>query len=192
MQRNALGFEAGVKEAFKYLSGYGFRVLNSETTIVRYASARVFLNVYHGRSSFELGIEIGLLGPRRKTEPGYPLSLLIRVKEPEVAAQFRNVAARTPESVKSGVTMLADQVRKYGQVALQGDVEEFKKLEEGRRRWAEDYAGEVLAEQIRPKAREAFQRQEYAKAADLYQRIRNVLSPGEQKRLEYANKHRKD
>jgi hypothetical protein len=38
-----------------HLVDFGLRPVEEKVTLVRYESAGVFLNVYHGRASFELG-----------------------------------------------------------------------------------------------------------------------------------------
>jgi hypothetical protein len=43
---------------------------------------------------------------------------------------------------------------------------------------------------VSPEAREAFRRKEYGRAAELYESIRDRLTPAEIKKLEYAQKHR--
>ena len=187
--RVALGFARVVQEAFRFLSGYGFRLQSSEVTILRYASERVFVNVYHGRSSYELGVEIGLVSPRPDEATGYSLSELVRLKSPEEAEQFRNFMATTPNEVKVGVKKLAEQLMAYGDKALRGDGLVFETLAQQRRAWSSTFAAEVTYRQVSPKAAEAFRRQDYRKAAELYESIEGKLTPAELKKLEYARKH---
>jgi hypothetical protein len=68
--RGHLGFPQAVRDAFRFLQTFGFKEVGADDTIVRYATERVFLNIYHGRSSYELGIEIG---PRSDQQKGYSL-----------------------------------------------------------------------------------------------------------------------
>jgi hypothetical protein len=49
-----------------------------------------------------------------------------------------------------------------------------------------EYALDVLVNQLRPKAEEAFRRGDYRNAAELYERIRSRLTAAELKKLAIA------
>jgi hypothetical protein len=57
-----LGFVALATEAFAFLLRLGFAVVRREGTLVRFESDSVFVNVYHGRSSYQVGLELGRVG----------------------------------------------------------------------------------------------------------------------------------
>lgn len=187
--RAVLGFAKVVAGAFQFLLGYGFRLQSSEATLVRYASERVFVNVYHGRSSYEIGVEIGCISRERSDGAGYSMSELIRLKNQQEAERFRNFMATTPDEVKIGVQKLAEQLLRNGDRALRGDELVFEALQQQRQEWASTFAADVAYRQVSPKAAEAFRRQEYRKAAELYESIEGKLTPAELKKLEYARKH---
>jgi hypothetical protein len=187
--RATLGFAEVAQEALHFLSDYGFRLQSSDATIVRYASERVFVNVYHGRSSYELGLEVGSISRQRGDAAGYSMSELIRLNNHEEAECFRNFMATTPVEVKLGVQKLAEQLLRYGDRALRGDDLVFDALEQQRQKWASTFAADVAYRQISPKAAEAFRQREYRKAAELFESIRGELTPAELKKLEYAKKH---
>ena len=54
-----LGFTGIVLEAFTFLERFGFVPVVRESTLVRFESQSVFVNVYHGRSSYHVGLELG-------------------------------------------------------------------------------------------------------------------------------------
>jgi len=184
-----LEFSEVAQDTFHFLLDRGFRLRNSEVTIVRYASERVFVNVSHGRSSYEIGIEIGLMSLELGDAHGYSMSELIRLNNHEEAERFRNFMATTPGEVKVGVERLAEQLLKYGDRALRGDETFFDELERHRQEWASNFANDVAYRQVSPKAAEAFRQQEYRKAAELYESVRGELTPAELKKLEYAKRH---
>jgi hypothetical protein len=186
--RAALHFADATRAAFRFLESLGLQELDADTTIVRYASTRVFLNVYHGRSSYELGVEIGL-GDATQGQSGHGMSELIRLVDKDEGHRFRNTTATTPEEVRDGVQKLAEQTKRYGHLALKGDASVFAALDMQRRQWAEEYAAEVTYRQILPEAQEAFRKHEYVRAAQLYERIQNNLGPVDLKKLAYARKH---
>lgn len=188
-ERAVLGFSEGVRANFGFLQKYGFKEVGAEDTIVRYATERVLLNVYHGRSSYELGIEVGLLGAIGGDVRGYPLGAFVRLMDPEEGGRLRYFCATTPEEVRTGLQRLAAQVKHYVDRALKGDETIFSELARQQREWASAFAADVAYEQESPKAAEAFRQQEYRKAAELYESIRGKLTPAELKKLEYAKKH---
>ena len=60
-ERAQFGFKDAVLSSFKFLGDFGLRRVEEKLTLVRYESSEVLLNVYHGRASYELGVEIGRL-----------------------------------------------------------------------------------------------------------------------------------
>lgn len=187
--RVALDFSGAVRSAFAFLKGFGFREIGTEATIVRYATERVFLNVYHGRSSYELGIEVGLLDASSE-ERGYSLSEFVRLVEPAEAAQLKDFCATTASEVANGVTRLATQVKQYVARVLSGDEAIFAVLALQRREWADAFAADIAYRQVSPKAAAAFREKRYREAANLYESIKSRLSPAELTKLEYAKQHR--
>jgi len=94
--------------------------------------------------------------------------------------------------VIAGLEEISALMKRYGRSALDGDPQLFSMLESERRSWSEEYALDVLADQLRPQADEAFRQKNYAKAAELYSRIRERLSPSEIKKLSIAEERCED
>lgn len=175
-----LNFAETATRAFAFLADTGFTQVEAEPTIVRYRRGDILVDVYHGRQSYELGFEIGRGGTR------YSMSVLIRADDAEAAKRYRNYAATTQAGVAEGLAQLAALARQYGTRALQGDTEFFAMLEQRRKSWASEYALEVLAGQLRPKAEQAFRHGRFQEAAKLLERIRPLLAPAELKKLAIA------
>jgi len=81
-------------------------------------------------------------------------------------------------------------MKRYALAALRDGPKFFSILEAQRKLWSEEYALDVLAQQLRPQADDAFRKGDYASAAELYARIKARLSPAEVKRLTLAEKRR--
>lgn len=57
--KGRLGFTTLVEREFDFLLQLGFVVAREESTLVRFEGKCVFMNVYHGRSSHAVGVELG-------------------------------------------------------------------------------------------------------------------------------------
>jgi hypothetical protein len=51
-----LGFKEAVLASFDYLRSYGLQCVQADVTYVRHDSTKVFVNVYHGRGSYEMNV----------------------------------------------------------------------------------------------------------------------------------------
>jgi hypothetical protein len=173
-------FASAVTARFGFLADLGFFLVESLPTLVCYRNGDRQIRIYHGRSSYEIGLEFVWGGA------DYSLLEVIRGADPEAAAQHRNWAATTPESVAEGLTQLEGLLTRFGTRAMQGDAELFRELDISRESAGKEYAFDVLARQIRPRAAEAFQRGDYRAAADLYGEIASRLSPAEAKKFVLA------
>lgn len=182
--RSNLHFASKVKEAFLFLTDEGFMEEKALPTLVRYRKDNVEVDVYHGRQSYEIGGGVTLSGSR------YAMSEIVRATDPEAAKNYRNAVATTVEGVAAGIKELSVLMQRYGAAALRGEPQFFSLLEKQRKQWAEEYALDVLASQLRPQAEDAFRRGDYSKAAELYSRIRKRLSPAETKKFSLAEKRR--
>lgn len=184
--RTYLSFESAAREAFAFLNDLGFSEVESLPTLIRYGKIGVEVDVYHGRQSYEIGAGVSGFGAR------YALVEIVRATDPITAERYRNAVATTPERVTASLEELALLMKRYGIAALRGDQQFFSMLENQRKSWSEEYALDVLADQLRPQADDAFRRADYSMAAELYARIRSRLSPAEIKKLAIAEQRRSE
>ena len=182
MDRSHLKFPETVEKQFSFLKEYGFQVKQREQSLVKYESKNVFVNIYHGRVSYEIGLQIGLLASASSS--GYGLGSVIRFTDPELGNKFRYYMTSTQKGVSRGVREIAKLLKTYGDKALRGDSAMFQWLNDDN----EKYWAEREAAQIRPKAEEAFRLKDYSKALDLYKRIEGCLTSTEEKKIKYAMK----
>ena len=183
--RADLQFERNVRAAFMFLEELGFVSIEALPTLVRYRNKDIEVDVHHGRRSHEIGAGVTGFGAR------YAMAELVRVIDPEVGKTYRDAVATTPAEVADAVARLSSLMQRYGAAALRGDLQSFSALAKQRERWSEDYALDVLVEQLRPQAEDAFRRGDYVAAADLYGRVRSRLSPAENKKLQLAEERGK-
>lgn len=190
IEREQLGFAAAAKSAFAFLLSHGFRVVDEQITWVRYESNILFVNVYHGRSSYELGLEVGVL-QIEQPEVGYPMSALLQLDDAAEAARYLDRTAITKGGVQAGLSDLSEKARALGLPERARDRDFFTTLARQRRERVEAYHFDAVAARTRPAAEDAFRKKNYALAADLYDGMWHRLSPTEEKKLAYARKHAK-
>jgi hypothetical protein len=179
-------FNTHAVEAFAFLAPLGFSTSQSEPGLVRYRKNDITIDIYHGRSSYELGLGVTHNGVR------YSLSAIIRASDPEAAGRYRNFAATTEGAIVKGLAQLAELLDRHGQAALQGDPDFFAKLQAQRVAAAHQLALGSLANQVRPRADAAFRRGDYRQAAELYEQIVPCLTASERRRLEIAKERTRD
>ncbi|MGA2098195.1 MAG: hypothetical protein ABSH39_17985 [Candidatus Acidiferrum sp.] len=185
-ERAQLGFKDTVLSNFKFLSDFGMRPVEEKVTLVRYESSEVFVNVYHGRASYELGAEIGRL---KEPEPKLSIFDVVRSAGAEQAEGFGKhvmfqVSSR--EGVEEFVPKLAALVKKHAIPLLRGDENAYRSALELR---AKQYADEVKQGNlsvVRGKAEAAWHAKDYAQVVELYGPAREELTEVEAKKLAYA------
>src|SRR5437016_1220188 len=74
VNRRQLGFEEAVLRSFEFLRSYDLKPVERTPTLVRFESKKVFVDVYHGRASFEIGVQVGLKSRSEKYGLGYIVS----------------------------------------------------------------------------------------------------------------------
>jgi hypothetical protein len=185
-ERGQLGFKDVVLFNFKFLGEFGLRPVDEKVTLVRYESSGIFVNVYHGRASFELGVEIG-----RLREPEARLSIfdVVRWAGAEKAEGFGQhvmfqVSSR--EGVQEFVPKLAALVKKYATPFLQGDEDAYRTALESRAKRYADEVKEGNLRALRSKADAAWQAKDYVQVVALYGPLRDGLTEVDAKKLAYA------
>jgi hypothetical protein len=181
-ERTEYGFTSIVRQRCSFLTAYGFVETKAEPTIVKYRQGELGFNIYHGRQSYEVGIEIG------HDDEMFSMSELIGVVDPEVAKEYRSVAAMSQAALCGAVENAVELVQRYAEGALRDDPEFFAALRRQRESLRDELALDVLARQIRPKADAAFRAGRYGEAAELYQKIVERLSGIERAKLAAALK----
>ena len=182
-ERRSLGFSKEARELFSFLEvQWEFKCVRQENTFVRYESADVYVNVYHGRSSFEIGVEIG----NKSSEHSFNLEALVALFDKELSREYWAAGGRTAEAVRRALKKQAEGLSRYGGSALSGHQSIFDRLEQLRTDRSAAMVLDSKEYQLRPKAEAAFRRGDYKEAVKLYSSIETALSPIERKKLQLA------
>jgi len=186
--RSRLGFTEAVKSNFAFVKKYGLKPVQEEVSLVRYQSEKVILNVYHGRGSYELGIEF-----EREEFPGEKFSLYDMLKWAKGAGKIEEIPtggyqASSREGVQRLVAQMAELVKRYAEPLLQGDAEIYQALRAQQSTDAAEYTREVHLRAVRKQAETAWQDKDYETLLSLYSDMQGDLTPSEFMRFQYAEK----
>jgi hypothetical protein len=185
-ERSKLGFKEAVLSSFKFLDQAGLRPVEQEMTFVRYESPEVFVNVYHGRASFELGVEIGRLKEPNNKLTLYDIIAWAGAEKGEGLGQHVTFQVSSREGVQEFVPKLATLVKRHAPPFLRGDAAAFDSaFEIQSERWKDEVKQGNLAT-TRSKAEAAWHAKDYAQVIELYGPVRDDLTEVEAKKLGYA------
>lgn len=183
--RSLLWFAEEVKTRFSFLETLGFRCVRSEVTFVRFESSRVSINVYHGRRSFEIGLEIE--SAPSSTE-AYSFSEVLRLVDRQQAEHYRNYATHTAQGVAEGVRRLAGLFHRCVAAGILNDNQIFSRLKLQREELSRQYALETQLEQARRISEAAWRKKDYATVVKALKPLRAALKASEVRKLEFAEK----
>ncbi len=182
-----LGFKEAVLHNFGFLRSYGMAPVTEEVTLVRYESECVFVIVYHGRASYEIGVELG----RTDRPEKYGLGHVVWQADKEVyKAEGFGGAVMFQVSTADGVSRIVPKVvallEKYGHAFLSGSTAFYEELARANERASIAYQRDQMLTRIRQEAEAAWAAKDYARVAELYHPIEEELTKIERKRHSYA------
>lgn len=194
--RSRLGFAQAVEESFVFLvSRYGYRLASAQPTFVRYESGRLFVNVFHGRGSYELGVEIGrrIKVSGRPAEEQFTLREVIALDHDLADVGYRAFTTSQREPLARFVAQLAAWTQEFAQRALEGDSATFAALGDQQARISREMLDGWRAEDLRADAAEAWRKADWDSVISAYteidERLETVeLKGSERLRLNYARK----
>lgn len=189
--REDLHFGELVEQHFQFLQMHGFRCELSEPSFVRFASKQTFVNIYHGRLSYEIGLELGSFVDS-VNDNSYSMAEIIRLVESNEKNDYRNYAAHTFENVAEGVKTLAVHFRKYVDAGVLSDASLFERLQKNREKWSREYATEMDLYHARQLLADAWHSKDYKRVVELLKPLRDLLTSSEVHKLEYAEKHKRE
>jgi len=191
MDRADLGFVETVEAAFSFLvADCGFRLARSEPpTFVRYESDTMFFNVYHGRQSYELNVEVGSIADPVGRSYRLPDVLGAILGEDDKRRTYFQASNR--EAVRRCVQVIADLVAQHYGPVLRGDAAVLGRIAAHTSERSQAHTREVVQRPVREAAERAWHTKDYAKVQELYASIRESLTLVERKRLDYAERHRR-
>jgi hypothetical protein len=107
---------------------------------------------------------------------------------PEEAEKYRPYQVTTAESVQKFVNELAHPVKEYAMPGLVGDHDFFQRLNEIRHQRSDDLLRTWELTRVRQEVETAWSEKDLKRVVELYEPLKNYLTPAEIKKLEYAKK----
>jgi hypothetical protein len=185
--RTQLHFREEAEVAFRFLErDYGFRLVENDETSLRYESPEgVFVNVYHGRSSYELKFEVGRLDSAATDERFYPVDFV----ELSGVSEESFFQASNAERVRRYLPELARVLAEHGSSALRGDPFVFKRLRDIQASRSDSLLLSWKLADARAEADAAWRDKNYSRVVQAYEPLKEHLMPSERKKLDYAKSH---
>ena len=180
LEREKLNFAQEAKEIFSFLEEIGIIYKNISDTCVEYSNNSLSVKLYHGWQSYEIGCEIV------SQRVVYYISEIVSIYDADLGSKYRDPVAATPEDVRRGLIRLREIFVKYALNAVRGDHETFSNLAKQRIMWAKNLELKTKKSSIKPRADEAFRLRNYTEASELYNQIRDNLTPSESRKADLA------
>jgi len=153
-----------------------------------------FVDVFHGRTSYELGLEIGrhVRVGNETVEQKFHIQDVLSLFAPEV--RYRSLTATTREQVARFLDILEAWTGRISNELLRGEDEFFDQLSEQAVRYSTEFLDGVRAERLRSQAADAWRRMDLASVIMAYEEIDSELQTAhlrasEIERLRYARTH---
>jgi hypothetical protein len=189
--RSELGFPSAVRRHFGFLLDEGYEIEYEQPTRVRYSRGVEFIDVFHGRASYELGVEFGrkLTLDGEIVEQQFPLLSVLELK-PTQEVTVRPLTATSAPNVNRFLGELASLSRYHALPILREVSDPFDKISERVRQAGEALRDSQLAARLRGRAEDAWKRQDYEDVVLALQQLEqeglSSLTQSEAGKLRYA------
>jgi len=191
--RAHLDFPTAARTRFGFLLDLGFKEVKAEPTYLRFERYDMFIEVFHGRASYELGVEFGrwVRVEDDVVEQKFHLVDALPVFAPDVDFVARTATSR--EQVARFVEELADQARLVAERMSRGVTDAFDRISEAVATSSDEYLDGLRATRLRGRADDAWHRKDFASVVEAYEEIDSELNAvelreSEAKRLSYARR----
>lgn len=192
--REQLDFVGAARARFEFLVDLGFAEVKAGATYLRFERADTFVEVFHGRASYELGVEFGrwVRADDGVVEQKFHIVDVLSVLAPDVRFGARTATSR--EQVVGFVDELATSAKLAVHRLERAGVEAFDRISEAVERQSDEYLDGLSAARLRARAEDAWHRRDFASLISAYEEIESELDTvglreSEAKRLSYARQH---
>jgi len=178
------------KQAFSFLQGAGFRLVESNPARVHYETAQAFVTIEWDARSGELNVFTGPQPRKGEERDAFSLTDLLAMKGVNVPGRQIPFQVAEESKLRPFLDILAEETQVHAQSALAGDRMFFRRLKAFRSAQAQTYMRDMEVRRIRTEADEAWRKRQLDKLVALYTSIEDKLSASERAKLVYAKQHR--
>ena len=173
--REQLGFLPAARARFEFLLELGFREVVAEPIYLRLERDDMFVEVFHGRASYELGVEFGrwVRVDDDVVEQKFHLIDVLPVLTPGV--RFVARTATSQEQVARFVDELASTARLAADHLQRGGADAFDRISDAVAARSEEYLDGLRADRLRARAEDAWHRKDFASVIAAYEEIDSEL-----------------
>ncbi len=182
--KNLFHFDKEVLFHFSFLKEKGFSCRDHNESFVRFESLFIFINIYHGRMSYEIGLEIEDVN----CNAVYALSELLRITDNATADSYRKYSATTAQAVAKGVEQLAEIFCRCVRTGVLEDDKLFSRLRKQREILANKLSIETRLDEARRQSEIAWKNKRFDEFIDALSPFQKHLSLVEIKKITYAKK----
>jgi hypothetical protein len=188
-RRTELNFLSTAKTVFSFLTeGNKYKIIRESDTYLKLKSGIGYIIVYHGRLSYEIGVEFSPIDANEGEL--YTFEDLISLVDKQSASIYRRPSASTPDDVKNILIEQSNLLKEYGSRVLEGDERIWTELKQVKESRVKKYWSDRNATQVRAKANQAFRESRYKDYVNLLQDQDFELTKSEKKKLAYAEKNK--
>lgn len=191
--REQLDFRAAARARFGFLLELRFKEVMAEPTYLRFERDDMFVEVFHGRASYELGVEFGrwVRVDEDVVEQKFHLVDVLPVLAPDVSFVARTATSR--EQVARFVEELASAAKLAADHLVPGSADALDRISEAVASRSEEYLDGLRAVRLRAQAEDAWHRKDFASVVAAYEEVDSELETvelreSEAKRLNYARR----
>lgn len=193
-RRRDFEFAALATDLFAFLPDSGLARVEADESRVRFASVQRFVNVYHARDSYEVGVEVGrwIKVDDQVVEQLFPLVYLHAVQTDETELD-RIRSATDRGQLERELGRLASLL-KVNLAPMVTEDQIFDRMAELNALLSQRYIEGIQATRLRERAEEAWSRKDFATVALSYAEMEQELPmaplrASERARLKYAQEH---
>lgn len=184
MDRSTLKFNIYVKQYFGFLlKEFGFVIEKEETTLVVFKRDKMIISIYHGRQSYEIGMEVTFAGGNMAT-----LFEILNIIAPDDSKKVIKQASNI-KAVEMSLAEISSIFEVKCRKLLEKKIDEnelAKEIAVNRKKYTLEYQYGALKD----KAEVAWRNKEYSKVKEIYLSIYEHLDENEKRRLKYLQKKR--
>lgn len=168
------------RRVFAFLTHLNFTVVNQDVEAVRYESEAVFVNIYRGHFSHQLGLEIGRIDRKEL----YSLHEVLTVFAPNDAEKAR-YQTKDDALLEAYLVKIASVVKRCCSSLLRGDESAFDALRSQIAHLRREATTQAQFGAIMDKGDIAWERKDYKQAAECYAAAERGLDATRKRRLNY-------